>query len=236
MSREITGIAIGIVTLILAFISVYTVAIGVLILSYFMSREIFITFGIRYAHLFIPIIAIATWINPALGILLSFLYCFSYGYIRWDMDVFLKVFFTSMYTGVLPVYLIFIREIGFNELLALIVTVWAVDISAYYVGKTLGKTPLAPKLSPKKTIEGLIGGLISAVIIFPLISDMDIIQSMLSGLIIGISAVIGDLLKSFIKRQAGIKDFSNIFGEHGGFVDRFDSLVFTGALYYCILL
>jgi len=157
MNREITGIIIGAVTLALAFIGTYTVALGVLILSYFMAREIFITFGLRYAHLFVPFVAIATWINPALGILLSFLYCFSYGYIRWDMEVFLKVFFTCVYAGVLPVYLVFLREFSLNALLSLIITVWAVDVSAYYVGKTIGKTPLAPKLSPKKTVEGLIG-------------------------------------------------------------------------------
>ncbi len=236
MNREIVGILVGVVTLILILLGTYAIAAGAVILSFFMARELFISFGIRSAHVFVPLIAVSSWFEPSLGIFFSLLFCFMYGYGRWDLDIFFKTFFVGIYAGVLPSYLIHVRDQGLNEMLALVITVWAVDITAYYVGRKFGTVPLAQKLSPTKTMEGLWAGLISAVIVFPIISEMDLIKSAIVGLIIGISAVVGDLLKSFIKRQLDIKDFSHILGEHGGFVDRFDSLVFTAALYYCILL
>ncbi len=236
MNREIIGLLIGLTTLILIFVGEYAVALGVCVLSFFMARELLSVFDIKSAHVFVPFITLSSWIDPSFGIFLSFLFCFMYGYGKWSIEVFFKVFFVGIYAGVLPSFLILIRKEGFNELLSLVITVWAVDITAYYIGRKFGSVPLAPRLSPHKTMEGFWAGLISAIIVFPLVSQMGILKSLITGLIIGISAVIGDLLKSFIKRQLNIKDFSNIFGEHGGFVDRFDSLVFTSALYYSILL
>ncbi len=236
MNREIIGLLIGSVTLILVYISPLTTALGVVILSVFMAYELFKSLGINSAHIFVPIIALASWYNPVLGIFLSLLLCFIYGYGSWNLEVFFRVFFVSIYSGVLPALLIHIREEGLREAIALLLTIWAVDVTAYYIGKKFGSSALAPKLSPNKTIEGFVAGLIASIIVFTFVSDKELIESLVIGMLLGLSASIGDLLKSYIKRQLDIKDFSNVLGEHGGFVDRFDSLVFTATLYYCILL
>ncbi len=73
------------------------------------------------------------------------------------------------------------------------------------------------------------------VALFSFLSDFSIFKSLMYGTLLVLCAVSGDLFKSFIKRQAGIKDFSSALGQHGGFTDRFDSLLFTAPVYSAIL-
>ncbi len=121
------------------------------------------------------------------------------------------------------------------------VSAWLCDTLAYYTGKFFGKNKLCPKVSPKKTIEGSIGGIIGSVIgcsIIGLIATnnsvtINIIHYILIGLICGIVCQFGDLVASSIKRFAGVKDYSNLIPGHGGILDRFDSILFSGlAVYY----
>jgi phosphatidate cytidylyltransferase len=104
---------------------------------------------------------------------------------------------------------------------------------AYIVGSLIGKTPLS-KISPKKTWEGTIGGIllavIAAAIVFPAIYNHNLYKPMmiLSGSIALISSVagtFGDLFESKLKRLAGVKDSGTLMPGHGGFLDRFDSLL-----------
>lgn len=124
------------------------------------------------------------------------------------------------------------------------------DIGAYFVGVNLGKTKLAPEISPKKTVEGAIGGLISSVgmicLIYAIVYFTDIFgwgsiaisiswyHVVICTLICALVSQIGDLVASAFKRYAGIKDFSRVLGEHGGVMDRMDSLLFsaTAAVVY----
>ena len=112
------------------------------------------------------------------------------------------------------------------------------DVFAYIVGVNFGKHRLAVKISPKKSIEGSIGGTISALILtllYLFLLDIDVIGEI--SLSIGISIVliiflsmigqIGDLIASKLKREFGIKDFSQIFPGHGGVMDRFDSAIYA---------
>lgn len=112
----------------------------------------------------------------------------------------------------------------------------ATDSFSQLSGRLLGEHKLCPKLSPGKTVEGLLGGLISALIISWLLSfilpGITTAKILAMGSIIAVSAVIGDLIFSYIKRKIGIKDFSGILPGHGGILDRFDSLIAAAPVSY----
>jgi phosphatidate cytidylyltransferase len=111
--------------------------------------------------------------------------------------------------------------------------IWATDSFALFVGSAMGKTKMAPNLSPKKTWEGALGGLIAAVLTgigFGYWLMGDIHWGIITGLICGIFGPIGDLFESALKREVGIKDFSNVMPGHGGVLDRFDSLIFAAGV------
>ncbi|MFN5609077.1 MAG: phosphatidate cytidylyltransferase [Holosporales bacterium] len=109
--------------------------------------------------------------------------------------------------------------------------IWATDVGAFFVGRHLGKTPLAPVLSPKKTYEGLAGGmaaavLVSALVRYPQVNDFssnDALAAIGIGLGLAVLATLGDIAESAYKRQCGVKDSSSLIPGHGGFLDRLDS-------------
>jgi phosphatidate cytidylyltransferase len=119
-----------------------------------------------------------------------------------------------------------------------LILIWTADISAFFVGKLLGKSKLAPEISPGKTMAGFYGALFSAVICglalsliygFPIINATDVI--LLSVLTVLIS-IYGDLFFSVIKRQSGMKDSGSILPGHGGILDRMDSLIAATPFFY----
>lgn len=115
---------------------------------------------------------------------------------------------------------------GFYIPILLIVAIWINDTCAYLVGSMIGKTPFS-KISPKKTLEGTIGGMILCVAAITFILQYWFQWQVLLGisLIAAIAGTAGDLLESKIKRMAGVKDSGSIMPGHGGFMDRFDSLL-----------
>ncbi|HTB26270.1 MAG TPA: phosphatidate cytidylyltransferase [Puia sp.] len=118
--------------------------------------------------------------------------------------------------------------------LAIILSLWVNDTMAYLIGSIIGKTPLS-SISPKKTWEGTIGGFIFAVITmgavgYYLSSGFElqaVSQWMIVAAIASIAGTVGDLLQSKLKRLADVKDSGRIMPGHGGFLDRFDSLLFA---------
>lgn len=121
---------------------------------------------------------------------------------------------------------------------------FACDTFAYFAGLTLGRHKLAPKVSPKKTVEGSIGGIAGNVVcglIFAFVMDRWFGGSVGYGsmvvlaLLCGIVAQVGDLSFSLIKREFGIKDYGHLFLEHGGVLDRFDSVLFVTPVIEIIL-
>ena len=114
--------------------------------------------------------------------------------------------------------------------LMIISSIWINDTMAYIIGSLIGKTPLS-KISPKKTWEGTIGGVVLSVFVVGLIAFFGLnsgaitIYIMLLAAIACVAGTFGDLLESKLKRMAGVKDSGNIMPGHGGFLDRFDSLL-----------
>lgn len=163
-----------------------------------------------------------------------------------------------LYVGWMPSHLILLRNIGpagsetitnplqqpgLAYLWVSLFIIWATDVMAYYFGKKLGKTPLHPEISPKKTVEGALGGLLSAVFwatfvvyvadnfLFPCHPfQFNLLQAPIMGFVVSIAAQLGDLAESLIKRDAGMKDSSDMIPGHGGFLDRGDSLLFGGPI------
>lgn len=109
----------------------------------------------------------------------------------------------------------------------LIFSIWINDTMAYIVGSFIGKTPLS-KISPKKTWEGTLGGALLAVLVAGLIAwvlDLEYIHVAVIALIAAVTGTAGDLFESKLKRLAGVKDSGTFMPGHGGFLDRFDSLL-----------
>jgi phosphatidate cytidylyltransferase len=137
--------------------------------------------------------------------------------------------------------LVQLRELGAGLLLAVMSAVWLADIAAYFFGRWLGKHKLAPSISPGKTWEGAIGGTLAVVAYGLFFSvffrDRLAIQPLiLVGMLLLFAAlsIIGDLFESLLKRQAAIKDSSNLLPGHGGVLDRIDSLTSTLPLVACV--
>jgi phosphatidate cytidylyltransferase len=129
--------------------------------------------------------------------------------------------------------------------LMIIGSIWINDTMAYFVGSMIGKTPLSP-ISPKKTWEGTVGGVILAIGVMggigfllyntPGWSLFAPVHWMVVAAIAAIAGTFGDLLESKLKRMAGIKDSGNIMPGHGGFLDRFDSLLVAAPFAWAYLM
>jgi len=151
------------------------------------------------------------------------------------------VLYTSLFAAVLG-----IREFyqspepyvqGGYMIIAILISIWLCDSAAYFIGCAIGKHKLFPRVSPKKSWEGAIAGFVFSVIGFiisklVLLENISWMHAIILGMIIGVIGQTGDLIESLIKRDAGIKDSSNIIPGHGGILDRFDSLLFTAPFVY----
>ena len=152
-----------------------------------------------------------------------------------------------VYLGWIGAYLIDVRNLpGGSWWLALVLpATWLADTAAYFIGKRYGKHQLSPRLSPKKTWEGYLGGVVFGTIGTALLAvlwqrlggpEVTWWQGAAIGAVLSILTTLGDLGESMFKRQAGVKDSSQIIPGHGGVLDRMDSWLWAGALGYFLII
>ncbi len=126
-----------------------------------------------------------------------------------------------------------------------ITVTWATDTGAYAFGRMFGRHKLIPSVSPAKTIEGALGGLVAAVLftwlyvtlILEPLAQLSVLTVgiLIFGIAVAVVGQTGDLVESLLKRDAGVKDSSQLLPGHGGFLDRFDSLLFVLPVAYLLL-
>jgi len=159
--------------------------------------------------------------------------------------------FGVVYVAVLVSYLLRMRYVdvpaitGFDEaglfarrmggILFVVMPVWICDTAAYLAGSKWGRIKLAPTISPNKTVEGSAAGFLAAILgglLFGAWLHMPLLHAGLLGALMGVVGQLGDLGKSVLKRDIGIKNFGAILGPHGGALDRFDAVLFCVPLVY----
>jgi phosphatidate cytidylyltransferase len=121
-----------------------------------------------------------------------------------------------------------IEPVGRQLVLFTLVLVWAGDMLAYFVGKSLGRVPMAPALSPQKTWEGALGNVLASLIVAVLFAkwmQTDVITLLVIAGVANIAGQAGDLIESAYKRGAAVKDSGALLPGHGGMLDRIDSLI-----------
>lgn len=166
---------------------------------------------------------------------------------KWSYkDVLSNAFLTMYITISTSLIMITKAYFGTMYMLLIFISAWSTDTFAYFTGKFIGKHKLIPHVSPNKTVEGSVGGVVGAMlicVIYLMITDliyktniMWLPAGMLVGLIGGVFSQLGDLVMSAIKRDTGVKDFGKIFPGHGGFLDRFDSVIFIAPFIFGILI
>jgi phosphatidate cytidylyltransferase len=140
-------------------------------------------------------------------------------------------------------YLMLLRDItsdGRLLIFATLLTVFADDTIAYFVGRAVGRHRMAPVISPGKSWEGFVGGTIAAIAVaFFALYDQHVVtpgESLVLGLAIAIASTLGDLFESAVKRDLDVKDSGRLLAGHGGVLDRVDSLLWAGPAAYVTLL
>jgi len=137
------------------------------------------------------------------------------------------------------------RTAGAAVIMLPVLLTWASDIGAYAVGRMMGRRKLIPSVSPGKTVEGALGALVTTMLVALLyerfalrpLAQLAIAPwwALAFGLLVSVAAQVGDLAESLLKREAGVKDSSQLLPGHGGILDRFDSLFFVLPLSYLLL-
>ena len=150
--------------------------------------------------------------------------------------------FGLLYIPCLLAFQLSIIKAGAPFLVMLYAAVWGSDSLALYIGKSMGKRRLYAEISPNKTVAGavgsLVGGIIGALLIrYTLLDFMLLQKAVLLGSVVGVVSIVGDLVESMFKRDAGVKDSSSLIPGHGGVLDKIDSVTFAGpAFFWCCTL
>lgn len=141
--------------------------------------------------------------------------------------------FGICWVGLPLAHAVFLRDLPHGEalLISVLVATFIGDTVAYLGGRAWGRTPLAPDISPNKTLEGLAAGVVGGTVAFwvaGLYSDwLSGPDALAIGFLVAVTAPIGDLFESALKRDLDVKDTSTLFGPHGGVLDRLDAVFFT---------
>lgn len=205
------------------------------ILNYIATVLLYIFIYFKNAHILMPMIIILCLLTLAIYVFLFPKYK--------DMDM-MRSIFSFLYAALLLSFVLRIRSMEAGLVLSffILISSWMNDIFAYFVGSAIGKHKFSPKVSPNKSVEGFIGGIVGAGLIgllYGIVFDKYLPLSGIHCAIVAalgaIPAVIGDLAASAIKRDNGIKDYSNLIPGHGGILDRIDSVLFTAPITFYLV-
>lgn len=132
-------------------------------------------------------------------------------------------------------------DMGGYFILTVFIAIWLCDTAAYFAGRAFGRHKLFERVSPNKTWEGAIAGAIAAVggcvaVAAWLLPSLPVMHAVAMGAIAGTIGQAGDLAESLLKRDAGVKDSSQILAGHGGVLDRFDSILMVSPVIYWYIL
>jgi phosphatidate cytidylyltransferase len=255
--RSAIGVGVGLVALILAslliwrpaFLAVLTAAILVAVVE--LTRALHAG---RFTPPLVPLLVGAlaieglAWSRGPTGLVVGFLITAlavllwrlgegPVGYLKDAASGVLVALYVPMLAGF--AVLLLVPDDGATRVIAFIATVVASDVGGYAAGVLFGKHAMAPSISPKKSWEGMAGSVTTCMlvatpfVVFGL--DGPWWGGLLFGAAVAISATIGDLGESLIKRDLGIKDMGNLLPGHGGIMDRLDSLLPSAALAYLLL-
>jgi phosphatidate cytidylyltransferase len=139
----------------------------------------------------------------------------------------------SVYTVLAIAVLFTVAKLPTETIAYLYLVVASFDGFSQIIGQLLGHRKITPKVSPNKTVEGLVGGILGALAIawiFQELAGLETPFGLVAGAAIAVCGLAGDLSASWVKRRAGIKDFSALIPGHGGVLDRFDSFIGAGAI------
>jgi phosphatidate cytidylyltransferase len=152
--------------------------------------------------------------------------------------------FAFAYVPALLAFLMLVRVLpaGVELLLIFFITIWAVDVAAYFVGRAVGRRRLAPNVSPGKTVAGAVGGAVVGLVtplalakLFFADAGLGWLGALAAGAALAAGDLVGDLAESALKRDAGVKDSGRVLPGHGGILDRFDAVLFCAPLFFGVL-
>ncbi|WP_270983007.1 phosphatidate cytidylyltransferase [Campylobacter upsaliensis] len=229
MTRIISGFVMIVAVIIIALIDVFWINFAVFgLLLYFAFDEAKRLFDVSNAS-FIPAFLaflLGSYYEKALffGLLLVILVV---GYLSYKKAENLRLSLIYLYPTlpILALWQVYLDE-GMITLFLLILLVALCDSGAYFIGKMLGKTPFS-QTSPNKTLEGVVGGVLCAVVSGGLVGIImgEFWLWVTLGFFVAVLAVIGDLIESYFKRVANLKDSGDLIPGHGGILDRIDAVI-----------
>lgn len=193
-----------------------------LLLGFILGTKWLLIFSIIF-----PVVLFATW-------------CFRGKSVKVALDTVAYTFFGIFYIAGLGGYFLLIHSLegGSKMIIFLLLLIWTGDVAAYYGGRKFGKHKILPAVSPNKTVEGAIANVLGTLIASGLSHVWFFEEFLLSHCLIvafmcGIIGQFGDFFESLIKRNCQVKDSGSLIPGHGGFLDRIDSLLFAGPVFYC---
>ncbi len=190
----------------------------------------------------------SSWPFGLRGLALSFV-ATALGCLVWRMRAgaahYLRDVSAGMFTAVyVPLFCSFVVMLtvepdGVGRVLTFMLCVVASDVGGYAIGVLAGRHPMAPSISPKKSWEGfggsLVAGMITGAVTLTLMLGGQWWEGALTGALLVVSATLGDLVESLVKRDLGIKDMGRLLPGHGGLMDRLDSMLPTAVVSYFVL-
>ncbi len=241
--RWLTGMALIVVTLIVGYIDNKTVMwlyLGAFYIVGFNEAVKLFDVQQKLSYIYAIIVWIVAYFYPNpddLFFLMAIFFGAKLAYTQEHVKKKLILPFLYPVVGFLFMFMLY-NEFGIKWLMWLVIVVASTDVGAFFVGKSIGKTPFSPT-SPNKTLEGVVGGVFVATItgtIFAYSMDLDSLFIIICiSWITAIASIFGDLFESYLKREAGVKDSGSLLPGHGGVLDRVDGYLF-GVVIMLILL